>query len=109
MTSAKDGPRSLHGERRAVCFFVVGGYAPRGGSFGAAAGVGKTYARLEAAREQRQQGVDVVVGWVETHGRADTEALLLDASGDRIDRRLPADPVPGAARRRDVPRRHGSR
>ena len=44
--------------------------------FGAAAGVGKTYAMLEAAREQRAQGVDVVVGWVETHGRADTEALL---------------------------------
>jgi two-component system sensor histidine kinase KdpD len=44
--------------------------------FGAAAGVGKTYAMLEAAREQRGQGVDVVVGWVETHGRADTEALL---------------------------------
>ena len=44
--------------------------------FGAAAGVGKTYAMLEAAREQRAQGVDVVVGWVETHGRAETEALL---------------------------------
>ncbi|HEY7653282.1 MAG TPA: sensor histidine kinase KdpD [Methylomirabilota bacterium] len=44
--------------------------------FGAAAGVGKTYAMLEAAREQRAQGVDVVVGWVETHGRADTLALL---------------------------------
>jgi two-component system, OmpR family, sensor histidine kinase KdpD len=44
--------------------------------FGAAAGVGKTYAMLEAAREQRTQGVDVVVGWVETHGRAETEALL---------------------------------
>jgi len=44
--------------------------------FGASAGVGKTYAMLEAAREQRAQGVDVVVGWVETHGRVDTEALL---------------------------------
>ena len=44
--------------------------------FGAAAGVGKTYAMLEAAREQRSQGVDVVVGWVETHGRVETEALL---------------------------------
>ena len=44
--------------------------------FGASAGVGKTYAMLEAAREQRAQGVDVLVGWVETHGRADTEALL---------------------------------
>jgi two-component system sensor histidine kinase KdpD len=46
--------------------------------FGAAAGVGKTYAMLEAAREQRAQGVDVVVGWVDTHGRAETEALLGD-------------------------------
>ena len=44
--------------------------------FGAAAGVGKTFAMLEAAREQRAQGVDVVVGWVETHGRAETQALL---------------------------------
>ncbi|WP_447975420.1 DUF4118 domain-containing protein [Nitrospira sp. Kam-Ns4a] len=44
--------------------------------FGATAGVGKTYAMLEAAHEQRADGVDVVVGWVETHGRAETEALL---------------------------------
>ncbi len=44
--------------------------------FGAAAGVGKTYAMLEAAREQRAQGVDVVVGLVETHGRDETGALL---------------------------------
>jgi two-component system, OmpR family, sensor histidine kinase KdpD len=44
--------------------------------FGAAAGVGKTFAMLEAAREQVTTGVDVVIGVVETHGRADTEALL---------------------------------
>src|SRR5215510_8734574 len=44
--------------------------------FGAAAGVGKTYAMLEAAREARADGVDVVVGVVETHGRAETAALL---------------------------------
>lgn len=44
--------------------------------FGAAAGVGKTYAMLETAREQQAAGVDVVVGLVETHGRAETEALL---------------------------------
>lgn len=43
---------------------------------GAAAGVGKTYAMLEAARDRLAEGVDVVVGWVETHGRAETEALL---------------------------------
>jgi len=44
--------------------------------FGACAGVGKTYAMLEAARARRAEGVDVVAGWVETHGRAETEALL---------------------------------
>ncbi|HEX2437577.1 MAG TPA: sensor histidine kinase KdpD [Methylomirabilota bacterium] len=44
--------------------------------FGAAAGVGKTYAMLQAAREQRADGVDVVIGYVETHRRAETEALL---------------------------------
>src|SRR5262245_778804 len=44
--------------------------------FGATAGVGKTYAMLEAAHERRKEGVDVVVGWVDTHGRAETEVLL---------------------------------
>jgi two-component system, OmpR family, sensor histidine kinase KdpD len=43
---------------------------------GAAPGVGKTYAMLEAARERKRNGVDVVVGVVETHGRKETEALL---------------------------------
>ncbi len=46
--------------------------------FGAAAGVGKTYAMLEAARTSHTDGIDVVVGWVETHGRAETAALLED-------------------------------
>ena len=44
--------------------------------FGATAGVGKTYAMLEAARKRQDEGVDVVVGYVEPHGRAETEALL---------------------------------
>src|SRR5919109_3267851 len=44
--------------------------------FGATAGVGKTYAMLAAAHARRAEGVDVVVGWVDTHGRAETEALL---------------------------------
>ena len=44
--------------------------------FGATAGVGKTYAMLEAARDRRRDGVDVVVGYVETHKRRETEALL---------------------------------
>src|SRR5437660_2697142 len=43
---------------------------------GAAAGVGKTYAMLEAVREQKADGVDALVGYVETHGRAETDALL---------------------------------
>lgn len=45
--------------------------------FGMVAGVGKTYAMLQAAQERRADGVDVVVGCVETHGRAETEALLV--------------------------------
>lgn len=44
--------------------------------FGYAAGVGKTYAMLTAAQRERAAGVDVVVGYVEPHGRAETEALL---------------------------------
>ncbi len=44
--------------------------------FGASAGVGKTYAMLLAARQLREQGLDVVVGLVETHGRQETAALL---------------------------------
>ena len=44
--------------------------------FGASAGVGKTCAMLVQARLQREQGVDVVIGVVETHGRADTAALV---------------------------------
>ena len=43
---------------------------------GAAPGVGKTYEMLSAARARFQEGVDVVVGVVETHGRRETEALL---------------------------------
>src|SRR5260370_4777820 len=44
--------------------------------FGAAPGVGKTYEMLIAARRRKVEGVDVVVGVVETHGRAETEAQL---------------------------------
>ncbi|MBX3003458.1 MAG: sensor histidine kinase KdpD [Anaerolineales bacterium] len=42
---------------------------------GYAAGVGKTYAMLEAAHQRRQDGVDVVLGYVETHRRPETDAL----------------------------------
>src|SRR5262245_20912880 len=43
--------------------------------FGMAPGVGKTFALLQSAQEQRRAGTDVVLGWVETHGRPETEAL----------------------------------
>jgi two-component system sensor histidine kinase KdpD len=44
--------------------------------FGAVAGVGKTYAMLEAEKHRRKDGVDVVIGIVETHRRRETEALV---------------------------------
>jgi two-component system sensor histidine kinase KdpD len=44
--------------------------------FGANAGVGKTYAMLEAARKRKAEGIDVVAGYVEPHGRTETESLL---------------------------------
>jgi two-component system sensor histidine kinase KdpD len=44
--------------------------------FGASAGVGKTYSMLEAARATRAGGEDIVVGYVEPHGRIETERLL---------------------------------
>ena len=43
---------------------------------GYAAGVGKTYAMLNAARERQAEGTDVLIGYVETHGRPETERLL---------------------------------
>src|SRR5918994_1350049 len=44
---------------------------------GAAPGVGRTYEMMTAARRRKVEGVDVVVGLVETHGRAETEAQLV--------------------------------
>lgn len=44
--------------------------------FGACAGVGKTWAMLAEAQRLRAQGLDIVVGVVETHGRKDTAAML---------------------------------
>lgn len=43
---------------------------------GYAAGVGKTYTMLEAAHQRQQQGIDVVIGYIETHDRVETEALV---------------------------------
>lgn len=56
--------------------------------FGYAAGVGKTYSMLEAAHDAKADGVDVVVGYVEPHGRPETEALLEGLEC------LPPKPVP---------------
>src|SRR3954464_10860893 len=56
--------------------------------FGYAAGVGKTYAMLKAAQRERAEGADVVVGYVEPHGRPETEALLQGLEA------IPPRPVP---------------
>jgi two-component system, OmpR family, sensor histidine kinase KdpD len=45
---------------------------------GAAPGVGKTYTMIEDAHAFRREGVDVVIGFVESHGRAETEAKIAD-------------------------------
>ncbi len=74
MTPARPDPDELlaqvqaeevHARRGAVKIF-----------FGYAAGVGKTYTMLEAARQARAEGRDVVIGYVEPHERPETEALL---------------------------------
>ena len=54
--------------------------------FGASPGVGKTYTMLEAARREQAEGVEVVVGIVETHGRVKTAALV--AGIPEISRRI---------------------
>jgi two-component system sensor histidine kinase KdpD len=45
---------------------------------GSAAGVGKTYAMLREGQRLKKQGVDVVIGFVETHGRAETQEQIAD-------------------------------
>src|SRR5262245_6358872 len=62
--------------------------------FGAAAGVGKTYAMLEAARGAKAAGTEVVIGYIEPHGRQETERLMEGLE------RLPTLPV----RYRDIVR-----
>ena len=66
-------------EHRAADFLELVEHARRGRLkvyLGYAAGVGKTFRMLEEAHSLRQRGVDVVLGVVETHGRAETAALL---------------------------------
>ena len=64
--------------------------------FGYAAGVGKTYAMLEAAHQAQKEGLDVVAGYIEPHARPDTLALLDPAAGVRLgpgaSTEAPADP-----------------
>ena len=69
--------------------------------FGAAPGVGKTFAMLQAGVTAKAEGRDVVAGLVETHGRAETAALI----GRAGDPRAPACPAPGPHRRGVRPRR----
>ena len=44
--------------------------------FGMAAGVGKTYAMLEASQRIKKEGRDIIIGYIETHGRVETEGLV---------------------------------
>lgn len=61
--------------------------------FGYAAGVGKTYAMLEAAHAAKDAGVDVVAGYIEPHTRPATLGLL-----DGLERLPPAHPLPQGGR-----------
>src|SRR5208337_3160530 len=56
---------------------------------GYAAGVGKTYEMLQEAHRLKAEGIDVVVGLVETHGRAGTAKLLEEMDLDAILKRKP--------------------
>ena len=63
---------------------------------GMAAGVGKTYRMLQEGHAELEAGRDVVIGYLEPHGRAETEQLAVG--------------LPQVARRRlDLPRRHARR
>lgn len=58
----------LHGDQHARLRIYIG----------AAPGVGKTYSMIEDAHAFRREGVDVVIGFIESHGRAETEAKIAD-------------------------------
>jgi hypothetical protein len=80
---AHNSPHECASQRRphAQADALLGELQRQGGGrltifLGAAPGVGKTYAMLSRARELKKRGVDVVVGLVETHGRARPQALL---------------------------------
>ena len=72
-------PKSKAKDRRAADFLELVERAKHGRLkvyLGFAAGVGKTYRMLEEAHALKRRGVDVVIGVVETHGRAETAALM---------------------------------
>ena len=76
---------------------------------GFAAGVGKTYEMLQEGHRLKRQGVDVVIGIVETHGRAETAALIGDLEqvprrAHRVPRRGPGRDGPGRPARPPTPR-----
>lgn len=76
MPTQRDAPS---GSRRAADFLELVERAKRGRLkvyLGFAAGVGKTYRMLEEAHALKRRGVDVVLGVIETHGRAETAALI---------------------------------
>ena len=59
--------------------------------FGMAPGVGKTYAMLQDAQDRLDEGLDVLIGVVETHGRPETSALLAGLKS------IPSEPYPTGA------------
>lgn len=67
-TASADFLALLHTRERGKLKVYIGSFA----------GVGKTYRMLQEGHDLRRRGVDVVVGFVETHGRAETEAQLRD-------------------------------
>ena len=69
---------------------------------GAAPGVGKTFEMLTAAQARRREGLDVVAGIVETHGRKETEALVTGLETNPP----PPSRIPRTHRGRDGHRRH---
>src|ERR1700759_2039753 len=74
--------------------------------FGAAPGVGKTYAMLQEARRARAHGDDVMVGVVETHGRPEAPGAARRAPGDPAPRARVPRPAAERARPRCRARAH---
>lgn len=74
--SVADGARHPYGQTTGDRMRI--GYGKLTIYLGSVAGSGKTYAMLDRAHDLRGDGADVIVGLVETHGRADTEAKLAD-------------------------------